>query len=97
VKQIVENNDLPIVEAYLGKNIILRTVTMHHIGKLVACDNHFLKLEPAVWLADSDRWNNALLTGQVDEVEPFPAEVLVSRGALVDVAPWDHSVPKEAK
>ena len=57
----------------------------------------FLTLDDAAWIADSGRWAAALATGSLSEVEPFPGSVMVSMGAVVDVSPWKHALPRETK
>ena len=69
----------------IGKNYLIRTVTMIQTGRLVAVTQQELVLEDAAWIADTGRFANALKTGKFDEVEPFPdGQVIVGRGAIVD-------------
>jgi hypothetical protein len=58
-----------------------------------------LVLADAAWIADTGRWSTALATGRLHEVEPYPGEGLciVSRAAIVDVAVWDHPLPREVR
>lgn len=80
----------------IGKNYFIRTVTMHHVGKLVKVTDKELLLEGASWVADSGRFNNALLTGKFSEVEPFVSKtVIVGRGALIDATVFNHDLPTE--
>jgi len=82
---------------YLGKNVVIRSVTYHYIGRLALVCSDALVLEDASWLACSVRWGEGLRTGKVDEVEPYPGECTVSSGAIIDVSPWDHDLPREAQ
>ena len=70
----------------VGENYFLRTVTHHLTGKLIAVTSKELWLVDAAWIADDGRFMDALKTGKLNEVEPFPdgAEVPVGRGALID-------------
>ena len=69
----------------IGKNYLIRTVTMIPTGRLVAVTAQELVLEDAAWIADTGRFSEALKTGKFNEVEPFPAgKVIVGRGALID-------------
>ena len=69
----------------LGANYLIRTVTMIDTGRLVAVTDHELVLEDAAWIADSGRFADALLSGEFNEVEPFPeGQVIVGRGAIID-------------
>ena len=81
----------------VGDKIFIRTVTHYQVGKVVAIGRDFITLDPAAWVACTKRWADTLKTGELDEVEPFPSWCMVARGAIVDVAPWAHSLPKEQK
>ena len=73
----------------VGKNVIIRTVTMIQVGRLVGVTPHELVLEDAAWVADTGRFSSALSTGNVGECEPFPdGVVLVGRGAVIDACEW---------
>ena len=80
-----------------GKNVFIRTVTMNYTGKLVAVTEKELVLEDVAWIADSGRFNEALKSGKLNEVEPFPAgKVIIGRdGAEVSI--WAHALPREVK
>ena len=90
-------SDGALIDAYLGANIFVRTVTHHYTGRLAAADESFLLLEDAAWIADDGRFADALSSGSLNEVEPYPGACLVSRGAVIDVCPWDHELPREQK
>ena len=75
----------------------MRTVTHHYTGRLAAADESFLLLEDAAWIADDGRFADALSSGSLNEVEPYPGACLVSRGAVLDVCQWDHELPREQK
>jgi hypothetical protein len=78
----------------VGDAVIIRTVTMHLVGRVAEIYDGFgLRLEDAAWVADSGRWHQALKDGGLYEVEPFPAGCGVALGAIVDWAPWTHSLP----
>lgn len=83
----------------VGKNYFVRTVTYHFIGKLAAVDVDAgeMLFTDACWVASSGRWNVALTTGVLSEVEPFPKPLLVNRDAFIDGTEWTHSLPREVK
>lgn len=81
----------------IGKNYFIRTVTHHLTGKLVKVTSKELVLEDAAWIADDGRFHDALKTGKLNEVEPFPGEVIVGRGALIDACEWLHDLPRDQK
>lgn len=81
----------------VGEKYIIRTVTMMLTGRVVYLDDKELILEDAAWIADSGRWSEAILTGVLNEIEPFEDEVLVGRGAIVDATIWKHALPRVKK
>lgn len=83
----------------VGENYFLRTVTHHLTGKLVAVYDKELVLSSAAWIADDGRFSQALATGNVNEVEPFPSDeqVIVGRGSLIDCVRWKHALPTSVK
>ena len=87
-----------LVAALLGESVIVRTVTMIYTGGLVALDDRTLVLSNAAWIADTGRWANALATGELSEVEPYPTDdVFVARSSVVDLTRWNHDLPTGTK
>lgn len=81
----------------VGECYLIRTVTMTQTGRVVAITDSDIMLEDAAWIADTGRFYNALKTGSLEEVEPFPNGCGVSRAAIVDFAPWVHALPMVQK
>lgn len=81
----------------LGKNYVIRTVTMIQIGRLVEVTDNELVLEEASWIAETDRWYNFLKEGKIKECEPFVDTVIVGRHSLIDATEWKHKLPREQK
>lgn len=83
----------------IGKPYFIRTVTHHLTGKLIRVTSKELVLEQAAWIADDGRFHDALKTGKLNEVEPFPSDlpVIVGRGSLIDAVVWKHALPTEQK
>lgn len=81
----------------IGKQYFVRTVTYHVVGKLVHVSDNELLFEDASWVASSGRFNEALRTGTLSEVEPFTKPVLVGRSALIDATEWEHALPTDVK
>lgn len=78
----------------VGEKYFIRTVTHHYTGELVAVFDGELVLKDAAWIADSGRFADALKSGNLSEVEPFPqGEVVIGRGAIVDASIWNHTLP----
>ena len=69
----------------IGKNYLIRTVTMIDTGKVVAVTAQEIVLEDAAWIADTGRFAQALESVEFVEVEPFPSgKVIIGRGSIVD-------------
>ena len=81
----------------IGKNYLIRTVTMIQTGKLVAVTNQELVLEEASWIADTGRFSECLKNGTFNEVEPFPGKVIVGRGSVIDATEFNHQLPRSLK
>jgi hypothetical protein len=83
----------------IGKPYFIRTVTHHLTGRLVAVHEQELVLEDAAWIADDGRFSQAITTGSLNEVEPFPrgSRVIVGRGSLIDACTIDWPLPTEQK
>ena len=84
-----------------GKNVLVRTVTNYYTGCLVLPDSDqpqtWLELRDAAWIADTGRFSDALKTGKLEEVEPYPGTCYVAAGAVVDVCEWPHELPRSQK
>ena len=81
----------------VGKSYLIRTVTNYHTGRLVSNNDKFLKLEDAAWIADCGRFNEALRSGEFQEVEPFENSILVAKGAIIDCTEFNHELPRLVK
>jgi len=81
----------------IGTAVLIRTVTMYYTGRVKAVSASEIELDEAAWIADCGRFADALRTGTLKEVEPYPGCCIVSRGAIVDVSPWNHPLPREQK
>ena len=92
-----ESHGLPASPYHVGDAVFIRTVTYHYTGRISAIYPGEISLAEAAWIADSGRFCVALATGVLAEVEPYPAGVVISRGAIVDVSPWLHPLPLSAK
>jgi hypothetical protein len=69
----------------IGKTYVIRTVTMIQLGKLIAVHPQELVLKDASWIADTGRFHQFLKDPRTrNESEPFTADCIVGRGAIVD-------------
>ena len=80
----------------VGKSYLIRTVTMTQVGRVAKLfGSTGIWLERSSWVADTGRFYDALKTGTLAEIEPFPAGCGVMLGAIVDWAEWPHPLPEE--
>ena len=68
----------------IGANYLIRTATMTNSGRLIAVYKDELVLADAAWIADTGRFAPAIETCEFLEVEPFPNEVIIGRGSIID-------------
>lgn len=81
----------------IGKNYLIRTVTMIDTGKLVAVYAQELVLESAAWIADTGRFSGSLKSCNFSEVEPFPdGHLILGRGSVIDAIQIPN-LPREQK
>lgn len=76
----------------VGENYLIRTVTMIQIGRLEKITDKELLLSSAAWIADTGRFYDALKSGKLNEVEPFPNDVIIGRGSIIDATQWQHKI-----
>lgn len=77
----------------IGTAYLIRGVTHYYTGRLVSVTEQELVLEDAAWIADTGRYNEALETGKLNEVEPIIGPAIIGRGALVDAVEWPSNIP----
>lgn len=81
----------------IGKNYLIRTVTMIQLGKLKKVTDKELLLSDACWVADTGLFTDALKDGKLNEVEMFQRDVIVGRGGIIDATEWLVDLPKTRK
>lgn len=85
----------------IGKNYLIRTVTMNDVGRLKAVYEKELVLECASWVADTGRFNTAINDGldgiSEAEIEKVNGDVIINRDAIVDIFEYNHDLPKSTK
>lgn len=79
----------------VGESLFIRTLSFHYVGKCFADTEEYIALESSSWVADSGRFNNALTTGELSEVEPIPGKALIRKQNIVDILEWSHELPTE--
>ena len=70
----------------IGKNYLIRTVTMIYTGKLVEVYKDELVIEKACWIPETERWADSVRDCKFKEQEPYPEDrqVIIGRGSLLD-------------
>lgn len=82
-----------------GTNVFIRTVTHYFTGHVERVTKSWIILSKAAWIADTGRFADAMKSAKLNEVEPYPDDVLVrvSREGVIDVTTWKHELPREQK
>jgi len=82
----------------IGDNYFIRTVTFHYTGRMKAVYAGEIMLENAAWVADDGRFADAINTGTLSEVEPYPeGEVIINRSSIVDACVVAWALPRKQK
>ena len=81
----------------VGNNYLIRTVTMTLTGKVLGSIGQFLILSDSAWIADSGRFNEAIKSGKLNEVEPTIGNVFVGLSTIIDAYAWIHPLPRDVK
>ena len=97
VQQVTSVTTPPASPLRPGNNVLIRTVTFFHVGRVESVTDSEILLSQASWVADTGRFHTALRTGALNEIEPFVGPVSINRGVVVDVADWTHLLPTEQK
>ena len=80
----------------IGKAYFFRGITYHWVGRIVAIDGSFLRLENASWVADSGRFGEAIAQGTLQEME-YTGDAYVNLSAMNDIVPWNHALPTQSQ
>lgn len=83
----------------VGKNVIVRTVTMIYTGKLEQVTETDLVLIDCSWIPETERFMQFVAEGKVKECEPYPEglPVYINRGALLDMCELKKDLPRSQK
>ena len=90
--------NLPI-HPLLGKNVIVRTITMIYTGKLVEVTPQDLILVDCSWIPETDRYMQFVAEGKVKECEPYPdgLPVYIGQGTVLDKCELRKELPRIQK
>ena len=89
-----KNNEETFLQ--IGGKYLFRTVTMIYTGEIVRMSGQEIELKDAAWIADTGRFADNLKSCSFSEVEPYNYNVIIFRGALLDVTRID-SLPRLQK
>jgi len=83
----------------VGKNVIVRTVTMIYTGRLDSVTDSDLVLVDCSWIPETERFMQFVAEGKVKECEPYPdgLPVFINRGALLDMCELRKELPRSQK
>lgn len=83
----------------VGRNVIVRTVTMIYTGKLESVTDSDLVLVDCSWIPETERFMQFVAEGKVRECEPYPdgLPVYINRGALLDMCELRKELPRSQK
>lgn len=102
LSDFVQEEDYPML-VDVGEKVLIRTVTHYYTGEVTEVTPFRIRLKDACWIPDTGRLSTALKNGELSEIEPYPNSkkagygVTVAVSACVDICPWDHALPREAK
>jgi hypothetical protein len=71
----------------IGKNYLIRTVTMIYAGKIAGIKGNEVLLTNCSWIAHTGRFHDNLKSCEFEEVEPYVNEVLLYKTAFLDATP----------
>lgn len=91
-----EKIDLNHLKDLIGKQLFMRTVTYHIVGKVENIIGSFFILSNASWIADSGRFMNAIKDGELNEIEPL-GDWMVNYNSITDMGYWKHSLNLKQK
>lgn len=83
----------------IGEKYLIRTITMIYTGKLVKVFDKEMVFTNCCWIPETERWNESVMDGIFKEIEPYPteSEVIINRGAVLDMVKVNWNLPNEVK
>lgn len=85
----------------IGENYLIRTVTFTYLGNLMGVGEKEILIGDASWIANTGRFSNMLKEGVTvqdkSQIEPCNADIVIGRGAIVDMIPYNHELPTKQK
>jgi len=83
----------------VGKNVIVRTITMIYTGVLEQVTETDFILRQCAWIPETGRYAEFVEKGVVNECEPYPEDLIVyiNRGAYLDMCELKATLPRSQK
>lgn len=83
----------------IGKNVIVRTITMIYTGRLEGVTSEDYILVDAAWIPETERFMQFVAEGKVRECEPYPDDVpvYIGKGAKLDMVELRANLPRSQK
>jgi len=78
-----------------GKVYAVRTVTMIYTGRLVDVNDQEYLFDEVAWIPDTERWQEFVTSGAHKEAEPYPKQVVIGRGGLLDATEIPSVIRKQ--
>ena len=79
----------------IGGCYFFRTVTYFATGRVVAIHGDFIELEDGAWVADTGRFQEAIMQGVLSEVEPVDVPMYVNMNTITDAFVWKTELPRK--
>jgi len=98
IMNMMGKQSAPVSPYVVGKAYLFRLVTNYWTGRVVSVGDQEIVIEDAAWIADTGRFEKALSTGELSEVEPVvQGTAILGRGAVVDCCEWTHPLSRSVK
>ncbi len=90
-------NKIHDIKGLIGRNIMIRTVTMILTGYVDDITDKDILLTKCSWIPETDRWSEFVKNGAVNSCEPYPEDtvVFVNRSSYIDMCQIDCKLPRE--
>jgi hypothetical protein len=87
----------PMQSLKVGECYLIRTHSSAYTGRVRSVSFTDVVLGEAAWLPHLITLHEAVRNGELNHVEPFPDEVIVSTSIIIDATRWLHPLPRELK
>jgi len=87
----------PIYDLYKGQKVFIRTATLYYVGRVHKVRGRELYLTEASWVAYTGRFSEVMTSGNFEEVESYPKDliVIVNTDFIVDKIEVYFDLPKD--